>query len=72
MNDVVISKREYSGERDKDELELPFFDYHTIVMSTNKFADENKLGQGGFGIVYKVNIFLKSLEQHLSCTHESK
>lgn len=56
LNDVVISKKEYySGERDKDDLELPLFDSTTIAMATNNFSDENKLGQGGFGIVYKVN-----------------
>lgn len=41
-----------------DELELPLFDITTLVIATNKFSDENKLGQGGFGIVYKV-IFLR-------------
>lgn len=55
---MVISKREYSGERDQDELELPLFDYTAIKMATNNFSDECKLGQGGFGCVYKVNIFL--------------
>ncbi|XP_062087401.1 receptor-like serine/threonine-protein kinase SD1-8 [Humulus lupulus] len=54
LNDVVISKKEfYSGERDKDELELPLLDYTTIAVATNNFSDDNKLGQGGFGCVYK-------------------
>lgn len=71
MNDVVISKREYSGERDQNELELPLFDYNIIAMATNNFADECKLGQGGFGCVYKVNTFLYVIEwksTHI-CTH---
>ncbi|XP_027343111.1 G-type lectin S-receptor-like serine/threonine-protein kinase At4g27290 [Abrus precatorius] len=41
---------------DKDEehnLELPFFDFATIFNATNGFSDDNKLGQGGFGPVYK-------------------
>ncbi|XAR66355.1 Non-specific serine/threonine protein kinase [Bertholletia excelsa] len=50
---VIVSKREYSGERTADELELPIFDYSTIALATNNFHVENKLGQGGFGIVYK-------------------
>ena len=34
--------------------ELPFFDLTTIRAATDDFADSNKLGQGGFGTVYKV------------------
>ncbi|XP_057428738.1 receptor-like serine/threonine-protein kinase SD1-8 [Lotus japonicus] len=56
MNEVVISAnrdREKSGERNMDELELPLFDINTITMATNNFSEANKLGEGGFGIVYK-------------------
>lgn len=52
---VISSKRDYSGEKDKDEVELPLFDFGTISTVTHNFADENMLGQGGFGCVYKVN-----------------
>lgn len=56
MNAAVIpSKREYSGETMTDEFELPLFDFSTIVVATDNFADVNKLGQGGFGCVYKVH-----------------
>nr|GMC94599.1 G-type lectin S-receptor-like serine/threonine-protein kinase At4g27290 [Ipomoea batatas] len=34
--------------------ELPFFNFKSIEIATNYFSDENKLGQGGFGPVYKV------------------
>lgn len=30
------------------------YDFNTIRTATNNFSDENKLGQGGFGAVYKV------------------
>lgn len=40
------------------EFELPLFDIAILVVATNKFSDENKLGQGGFGIVYKVDNLL--------------
>lgn len=50
---TIPSKRDHSGETAADELELPLFDITTLVIATNKFSDENKLGQGGFGIVYK-------------------
>ena len=36
--------------------ELPFVDLTTIRAATNDFALWNKLGQGGFGTVYKVII----------------
>ena len=55
---TIPSKRDQSGEAAVDELELPLFDITTLVVATNKFCDENKLGQGGFGIVYKVNYLL--------------
>ncbi|XVF82416.1 hypothetical protein PTKIN_Ptkin16aG0045800 [Pterospermum kingtungense] len=33
--------------------DLPFFDLNTIVVATNNFSSDNKLGRGGFGSVYK-------------------
>ncbi|XP_057458964.1 G-type lectin S-receptor-like serine/threonine-protein kinase At4g27290 isoform X2 [Lotus japonicus] len=36
-----------------DDLELPFFDVPTILNATNNFSINNKLGEGGFGPVYK-------------------
>ncbi|KAF9609256.1 hypothetical protein IFM89_014450 [Coptis chinensis] len=41
------------GEFEGDDVELPFFDLVTIKLATNNFSEENKLGQGGFGPVYK-------------------
>ncbi|XP_048638128.1 G-type lectin S-receptor-like serine/threonine-protein kinase RKS1 isoform X4 [Brassica napus] len=35
------------------EWELPLFELNTIVTATNNFAFRNKLGEGGFGPVYK-------------------
>lgn len=37
-----------------EDLELPSFDLDTIVNATNNFSSTNKLGEGGFGAVYKV------------------
>jgi hypothetical protein len=40
----------------KEELELPFFNMDELASATNNFSDSNKLGEGGFGPVYKVII----------------
>lgn len=34
--------------------ELPLFDFQVLATSTDNFSLRNKLGQGGFGPVYKV------------------
>ncbi|XP_010439485.1 PREDICTED: receptor-like serine/threonine-protein kinase SD1-8 isoform X1 [Camelina sativa] len=54
MNEVVISSRRHiSRENNTDDLELPLMEFEEVAMATNNFSNENKLGQGGFGIVYK-------------------
>ncbi|KAH6788409.1 S-locus lectin protein kinase family protein [Perilla frutescens var. frutescens] len=42
----------HSDQSLKD-LELPLFDLSTITKATDRFSINNKLGQGGFGPVYK-------------------
>lgn len=37
--------------------ELPLFNFTCVAAATNNFSEENKLGKGGFGIVYKVNLY---------------
>ncbi|KAK7246625.1 hypothetical protein RIF29_41495 [Crotalaria pallida] len=46
-NEVIFSSQ-------MDDLELPMFDFKTITMATDNFSEANKLGEGGFGSVYKV------------------
>ncbi|XP_010247747.1 PREDICTED: G-type lectin S-receptor-like serine/threonine-protein kinase At4g27290 isoform X2 [Nelumbo nucifera] len=46
-------ERSYRDESNIDNLELPSFDFATIVKATDNFSDTNKLGEGGFGPVYK-------------------
>nr|SSC84615.1 At421380-like [Capsella grandiflora] len=54
MNDVVLSSRRHiSRENNRDDLELPLMKFEEVAMATNNFSNNNKLGQGGFGIVYK-------------------
>ncbi|KAJ9671834.1 hypothetical protein PVL29_025506 [Vitis rotundifolia] len=37
----------------KEDVELPLFDFATVSKATNHFSIYNKLGEGGFGLVYK-------------------
>ena len=45
---------EYIG---KDSSELKIYDFDSILIATDSFSIKNKLGQGGFGPVYKVLFF---------------
>jgi hypothetical protein len=60
----------YSGSRhsrysqEEDELvwqgngsEFSVYDFDQILLATNNFSEENKLGQGGFGAVYMEDSF---------------
>jgi hypothetical protein len=41
-------------ERSTRNSDLPFFDLSIIIAATDNFSVANELGQGGFGLVYKV------------------
>ncbi|RVW70320.1 Receptor-like serine/threonine-protein kinase SD1-6 [Vitis vinifera] len=45
------TNRLWRGE--KREVDLPMFSFASVSASTNNFSIENKLGEGGFGSVYK-------------------
>ncbi|XP_058188698.1 G-type lectin S-receptor-like serine/threonine-protein kinase RKS1 isoform X2 [Rhododendron vialii] len=40
-------------DSDEENVELPIFDMVTLAGATNNFSDANKIGEGGFGSVYK-------------------
>ncbi|KAJ9540871.1 hypothetical protein OSB04_027377 [Centaurea solstitialis] len=43
----------FVNEDQKQDVELPLFSLSEIVKATDNFSTNNKLGQGGFGAVYK-------------------
>ena len=55
MKTEQSSESAKTNERQED-LDLPLFDLDTILNATNEFSRNNKLGEGGFGPVYKVRI----------------
>lgn len=44
----------------ENEVEMPIYDFTTIETATNYFSFSNKIGEGGFGPVYKV-VFLTNM-----------
>ena len=56
---------ESSRELDKStrNSDLSFFDLSVIVAATDNFSVANKLGEGGFGSVYKVLLSLKDFQK---------
>ncbi|PPD87997.1 hypothetical protein GOBAR_DD15062 [Gossypium barbadense] len=51
-----VEDKNLNGREDKDEnedMELAVFEFGTIAQATDSFSFINKLGQGGFGPVYK-------------------
>jgi hypothetical protein len=53
------ARKEFSGpklpdhQEDAENSELPLFDMETLAAATGGFSESNKLGEGGFGLVYK-------------------
>ena len=45
--------------------DLPLFEFEVLATSTDNFSLINKLGQGGFGPVYKVNELNKNTYDNL-------
>ena len=48
----ALNKKYFNAE--KDDLDLKFISLSKVVKATNNFSIDNKLGEGGFGPVYKV------------------
>ena len=55
----VGSPRKMKHDDGKTHHDLPFYDLKSIVTATENFAAANKLGEDGFGSVYKVPQYTK-------------
>lgn len=49
-----LSSGDGTGKGKSKDAPLPLFSFTSISTATNSFCSENKLGEGGFGPVYKV------------------
>lgn len=49
-----LSNGDKAGKGKSKDSWLPLFSFTSVSASTNDFSTENKLGEGGFGPVYKV------------------
>ncbi|CAN6574392.1 unnamed protein product [Malus baccata var. baccata] len=47
------TKSKFAAGGENNDAELPIFGLRAIIAATNNFAEANKLGEGGFGPVYK-------------------
>ena len=55
--DNVSSYSTINNEKDQaTNRELKIFNFQTIAAATDNFSTANKLGEGGFGPVYKVRL----------------
>ncbi|KAL9668183.1 hypothetical protein QQ045_002558 [Rhodiola kirilowii] len=43
----------YISDDQKEDLDLPIYDFDTVARATDQFSLANKLGEGGYGPVYK-------------------
>ncbi|RZR82596.1 hypothetical protein BHM03_00009047 [Ensete ventricosum] len=51
---ISFTERHNDEGTEANDLDLPLFDLGTVADATGNFSIENKLGEGGFGPVYKV------------------
>ena len=49
-----FSNKHYKNKQGIEDIELPTFDLSVLANATENYSTKNKLGEGGFGPVYKV------------------
>ena len=52
---LLLYKRKKKKLKLREDFELPLIPLSTITRATNNFSVNNKIGEGGFGPVYKVH-----------------
>ncbi|GLT45650.1 hypothetical protein SLA2020_194660 [Shorea laevis] len=55
--DILLESKLRSIVKKGEPQELPLFDFDSMVVATNNFIMANKLGQGGYGPVYKGKLY---------------
>ncbi|XP_071698920.1 G-type lectin S-receptor-like serine/threonine-protein kinase At4g27290 [Rutidosis leptorrhynchoides] len=50
---LIIIKKKTARDVVTNVFDLPLFSFSLLLTATNNFSEENKLGEGGFGPVYK-------------------
>lgn len=50
----IFYKKHYENIFNREDTDLQSFDFQIIAQATGNFSSSNKLGEGGFGPVYKV------------------
>ncbi|KAJ4887567.1 Receptor-like serine/threonine-protein kinase SD1-8 [Raphanus sativus] len=55
MNEMMVlpRRRNLSEENGVEDLELPLMEFEAVLTATENFSECNKVGEGGFGAVYK-------------------
>ena len=61
--ELPVNSTQTKRSKKKEVDQFPLFSFSSVSTATNKFSDTNKLGEGGFGPVYKVLQISFSLEQ---------
>ncbi|KAL5131281.1 G-type lectin S-receptor-like serine/threonine-protein kinase [Glycine soja] len=51
--EIITGIEGKNNKSQQEDFELPLFDLASIAHATNNFSNDNKLGEGGFGPVYK-------------------
>jgi hypothetical protein len=54
LKKAILGYSSVPNELGDENVELPFVSFGDIAAATNNFSEDNMLGQGSFGKVYKV------------------